>query len=90
MLPGINRLLEHEGAEYLIECEDLGEGSAAFEIRIILKGKGSLLWQKQVSYRDLLGQGLDAAEVARLLREQMERTVETASAAVVKGKLAAL
>ena len=87
MLPSINRVLEHDGTQYLVECEDLGSPTDAFELRISRKGEGSLLWRKQLSYKELLGEELPADRLALRLRERMARAVETASAAVVKGKI---
>lgn len=87
MLPGINHVLEHDGERYLVECEDLGTEKAAFELRI--SSGGNLLWQKRLSYQDLVDQERAAQELEGEVRARMERTVQTARAAVVQGKVKA-
>lgn len=86
MIVGVNRVCEHEGREYHIQVEDLGVEAAVFEIRVYLAG--SVLWRKRVSYADLVGKNLGRLEQDDALRAQMERTLQTVRAAIVKGKLA--
>jgi hypothetical protein len=86
MIVGVNRVCEHEGREYHIQAEDLGVETAVFEIRVYLAG--SVLWRKRVSYADLVGKNLGRLEQDDALRSQMEKTLQTVRAAIVKGKLA--
>jgi hypothetical protein len=88
MLPSINHVLEHDEIRYLIECEDLGRDKAAFEVRI--SAGGNLLWHKRLSYQELLAGRATAGELELEVRARMERTVETAKAAVAQGKVEAL
>lgn len=83
MIPGINRLFEHQDRKYRIECEDLGMPAGAFEIRVA--DGGSLLWQKRVPY----GEGVDPSQPTweRELRSKMEKTIQTVEAAIAKGKI---
>jgi len=85
MIVGMNRLIEHEGRQFHVQAEDLGEEHACFEIR--LHEKGGILWRKQVSYRDILGQGLPKDEQDDAIRASMEKTLHTVGAAIERGKL---
>lgn len=87
LLPGINRPFEHDGHQYLVECEDQGTGEAAFDLRLV-RG-GSQIWSKRISYQDLLDQdGLAEGELEHDLAARMEKLVQTTRAAVERGKLA--
>jgi hypothetical protein len=86
LLPGINRVFEHDGDRFLIECEDQGTDEAAFDLRVV-RG-GSQIWSKRVSYEDLLNQeDLSEGELEHELATRMEKLVHTARAAVERGKL---
>ncbi len=86
MLPGINRIHQHEGKDYHLQAEDLGPEQAAFEVRVY--DGGSVLWHKRMSYADLVAQKLPRLEQDEVLRVLMEKTLQTVQAAIAKGKLA--
>lgn len=85
LLPGINRVHEHDGARYLIECEDRGLGEAAFEVRVIRDG--SQLWSRRVPYQDLVDRELPETELEHELAARAEKTLQTVQAAIARGKL---
>jgi len=86
MLPGINRVHQHEGKDYHLQAEDLGQEQAVFEVRVY--DGGSVLWHKRMSYADLVAQKLPRLEQDEALRVLMEKTLQTVQAAIAKGKLA--
>jgi hypothetical protein len=85
MIVGVNRIYAHGGKDYHIQVEDLGVEQTAFEVRVY--DGGSLVWQKRLSYVDLVQQGLDRQAIEDQLRAQMEKTLHTVEAAIAKGKL---
>jgi hypothetical protein len=86
MIMGVNRVVPHDGREYHVQVEDLGEAQAAFEVRVYVAG--TVLWRKRVAYADVLAKGLPRLEQEEALRALMEKTLQTVQAAIVKGKLA--
>ena len=86
MIVGANRIVEHEGHAYQVQCEDLGVESANFEVRVY--ENGTVLWVKRVPYRAVLIKNLPRLEQDEELRSLMEKTIQTVGAAIVKGKLA--
>jgi hypothetical protein len=86
MIIGANRVVEHEGRSYHVQCEDLGVEAANFEVRVY-EG-GTVLWHKRVPYRAVLIRNLPKLEQDEELRSLMEKTIHTVGAAIVKGKLA--
>jgi hypothetical protein len=86
VIVGVNRIFAHEGKDYHIQVEDLGEGQAAFEVRVY--DHGAVRWRKKVGYGDILGRGLSHLEQDEELRLLMEKTLHTVQAAIAKGKLA--
>jgi hypothetical protein len=86
LLPGINRVYEHDGSRYLIECEDRGTTEAAFEVRVI-RG-GSQLWSRRIEYADLVGEKLSDTEIEHELAARAEKTIQTVQAAIARGKIA--
>lgn len=85
IITGINRIYEHDGRRFHVQCEDLGSDVAAYEIRVY--DGGSVLWLKRISYSDLVEQKLDQEEHERTLRVSMEKTIQTVQAAIAKGKI---
>lgn len=85
LLPGINRVYEHDGTRYLIECEDRGTAEGAFEVRVIRAG--NQLWARRIEYGDLLAGDASEAELERDLAARAEKTIQTVQAAIAKGKL---
>ena len=86
MVPGINRVVSHEGHEYHVQVEDLGVEQAALEARVF--EKGTVLWRRKVGYADILAQKLARLQQDDALRALMEKTLQTVQAAIAKGKLA--
>ena len=86
MIIGANRVVEHEGRSFHVQCEDLGVEAANFEVRVY-EG-GTVLWHKRVPYRAVLIKNLPKLEQDDELRSLMEKTIHTVGAAIVKGKLA--
>ena len=85
MIIGANRIVEHEGRAYHVQCEDLGTENANFEVRVY--ENGTVLWMKRVPYRAVLIKNLPRLEQDEELRALMEKTIHTVGAAIVKGKL---
>ena len=85
MIIGANRVFNHEDKEYHIQAEDLGVDQACFEVRVYIGG--SVLWRKQVSYADVVGQSLPKAEQEEALSSMMNKTITTVQAAIAKGKI---
>lgn len=85
MIIGANRIVEHEGHAYHVQCEDLGVEAATFEVRVY--ENGTVLWHKRVPYRAVLIRNLPKLEQDEELRSLMEKTIHTVGAAIVKGKL---
>ena len=86
MLPGVNRVYQHDGKEYHLQAEDLGVDQASFEARVY--DGGTVLWHKRISYADLVAQNLPRFELDEALRSLIEKTLNTIQAAIAKGKLA--
>lgn len=85
MITGSNRVFHHDGQEYHIQAEDLGDEAAVFELRVYQGG--GVVWLKRVGYRELLDQGLGKAEYEKALRGRMEKMILTVEAAISKGKI---
>lgn len=85
MITGINRIFDHEGRKFHIQCEDLGDEVAAYEIRVY--DAGTVLWLKRMSYADLVERKLPQHEHEHELRIQMDKTIKTVEAAIAKGKI---
>lgn len=82
---GINKIFEHGGKKLHIQTEDLGDETAAFEVRVY--DGGSVLFLKRIPYAELKEQQLPKHEHEQALRTLMERTTQTVQAAIVKGKI---
>ena len=87
MIIGANRVFAHQGKDYHIQAEDLGPEVGSFEVRVY--GKGTILWRKRVPYQSL-DKNLPKLEFEEAVRSQMEKTLHTVEAAIVKGKLTAV
>ena len=85
IVTGINRIIEHDGRQFHIQCEDLGSETAAYEIRVY--DGGTVLWLKRLEYTELAEQKLPTDEHERALRQLMEKTIQTVQAAIAKGKI---
>jgi hypothetical protein len=85
IITGINRIFEHDGRKFHIQCEDLGSETAAYEVRVY--DGGTVLWLKRLSYDDVAQQNLATEEHKKAVRQQMEKTIQTVQAAISKGKI---
>lgn len=85
MITGINTVHQHEGREFHLQAEDLGEEVKAFEVRVY--DQGSVVWQKRLDYSEIVDQGLPKQELEQALRKKMEKTLLTVEAAIAKGKI---
>ncbi len=85
MIVGLNLRVDHDGRQYHVQVEDLGEAKACFEVR--LHEGGGIRWSKQVSYQDILAQGLARAEQDEAIRSSMEKMLHTVATAIARGKL---
>lgn len=85
IITGINRIFEHEGRKFHIQCEDLGSEIAAYEIRVY--DGGTVLWLKRISCSDLAEKDLPKEEYEKTLRLRMDKTIQTVQAAIAKGKI---
>lgn len=85
MIVGSNTVFPHEGTEYHIQAEDLGMKFKSFEVRVYQGG--TVLFQKRISYEDVVEQGLGPAEFEVAVRTRMDKMIHTVEAAIVKGKI---
>jgi hypothetical protein len=85
MITGINQIFKHEGRDFHIQCEDLGDEVGAYEIRVY--DGGTVLWLKRMSYAALIEKKLPQIEHEHELRTQMSKLIKTVEAAIVKGKI---
>ncbi len=85
MIMGVNRVYQHNGREFHVQCEDLGGALSCFEVRVY--DKGAVLWRKKVSYADVVEKHLPKAELDEALNGLMEKTIFTVQAAIAKGKI---
>ncbi len=85
MIVGLNLKIEHQGRQFHLQVEDLGEARACFEVR--LHEGGGILWSKQVSYQDVLARKLPREQQDDAIRASMEKMLHTAASAVARGKL---
>ena len=81
MVTGSNRVFEHADREFHIQVEDLATGETV-EVRVY--DKGAVLFVKRVPYGEAIA-GAPVREDA--IRAFMEKTIQTVSAAIVKGKI---
>ncbi len=82
MVTGANRVFEHAGREFHIQVEDLTSGDTV-EVRVY--DKGAVLFVKRLPYAEAIA-GAPSREDA--IRTFMEKTIQTISAAIAKGKIA--
>ena len=54
---------------------------------VLAARRGGIVWQKQVSYRDILAKGLPREEQDEAVRSSMEKVLHTAATAIARGKL---
>ncbi len=85
MITGSNKIFVHEGREFHLQAEDLGAAAKVFEMRVY--DRGTVLWQKRVSYEEIIAQELPKLEFEQALRAKMEKTMLTVEAAIAKGKI---
>jgi len=85
LIVGLNLRVEHEGRQFHLQVEDLGETRASFEVR--LHEGGGIVWSKHVSYQDILAQGLPRDQQDDAIRSSMEKMLHTVATAIARGKL---
>ena len=85
MLAAINTVLKHDGHEYHVNCEDLGDAEGCIVIRIL--DKGGILWEKRFPHPEAVTAAEGKREAEQALRSQMAKTVQTVEAAIAKGRL---
>lgn len=85
MIAGLNRIFEHEGREFHIQVEDLGEEQASFEVRV--HSGGGIVWHKKMSYAETVARGLPKGEQDEAVTSAMEKALHTVQAAIARGKL---
>ena len=81
MVTGANRVFEHAGREFHIQIEDLAAGDTV-EVRVY--DKGAVLWVKRMPYAEAIA---GAPERDDAIRAFIEKTIQTVSAAIAKGKI---
>jgi predicted aspartyl protease len=81
LVTGTNRVYVHEGREFHIQIEDLGQGDT-IEVRVY--DTGAVLFVKRVPYSEAIA---GAPERDDAIRAFMEKTIQTVSAAIAKGKI---
>ena len=85
MITGSNKIFVHDGREFHLQAEDLGVEAKVFEVRVY--DSGTVLWQKRVSYEDILAQDLPKLQLEQALRTKMDKTMLTVEAGIAKGKI---
>ena len=85
MIVSTNRVVAHEGRDYHIQAEDLGEAEASFEVRVY--ERGTVLWRRRLSYSELVAKHLERLAFEDELRAQMEKAAHTVEAAILRGRL---
>jgi hypothetical protein len=85
VIVGLNRIFEHEGKEFHVQVEDLGEAQACFEVRV--HSGGGIVWQKKMSTAEILAKGLPKADQDEAVSSAMEKALHTVQAAIARGKL---
>jgi len=85
VIVGLNHIVEHEGREFHVQVEDLGEEQASFDVRV--HSGGGIVWQKKMSYTETLAKGLSKAEQDEAVSSAMEKALHTVEAAIARGKL---
>jgi hypothetical protein len=85
MIVGLNQIFQHEGREFHIQVEDLGEEQASFEVRV--HSGGGIVWQKKMSYAETLAKRLPKADQDEAVSNAMEKAMHTVQAAIARGKL---
>ena len=85
MISGSNSVFQHDGKEYHIQAEDLGDEAGVFEVRVYLGG--GVVWLKRISHADLVEQDVGKVEYEKTLRSRMEKMILTVEAAIAKGKI---
>jgi hypothetical protein len=85
VIVGLNHIFEHEGREFHIQVEDLGEEQASFEVRV--HSGGGIVWQKKMGYTEILEKKLPRAEQDEAVSSAMEKAMHTVEAAIARGKL---
>ncbi len=81
MITGTNRVFEHGGREFHIQIEDLTAGDT-LEVRVY--DRGAVLFVKRVAYAEAIA---FAPVREDAIRAFMEKTIQTVSAAIAKGKI---
>jgi hypothetical protein len=82
MVTGANRVFEHAGREFHIQVEDLTSGD---QVEVRVYDKGAVLFVKRLPYAEAIA-GAPSRDDA--IRTFMEKTIQTISAAIAKGKIA--
>ena len=82
MVTGSNRVFEHAGRQFHIQVEDLAEGDT-IEVRVY--DKGAVLFVKRLPYAEVIAQAPSREDA---IRGFMEKTIQTVSVAIAKGKIA--
>lgn len=82
MVTGSNRVFEHAGRQFHIQVEDLATGDTV-EVRVY--DKGAVLFVKRVPYAEAIASAECRDDAIRTF---MEKTIQTVSAAIAKGKIA--
>ncbi|MEM9555580.1 MAG: hypothetical protein AAGC60_15085 [Acidobacteriota bacterium] len=85
MITGNNRVVEHDGRQYHLQVEDLGDASQQFEIRVY--DGGTVLWQKRVSYDDVVEPDMSRPALEHAVRAKMDKMLLTVEAGIQKGKI---
>jgi hypothetical protein len=85
MIVGLNLRVDHEDRQFHVQVEDLGEARACFEVRV--HEGGGIRWSKQVSYQEIIDQGLPRDQLDDKVRSSMEKMLHTAATAIARGKL---
>lgn len=81
MLTGANRVFPHEGREFHVQVEDLASGDTV-EVRVY--DKGAVLFVKRIPYAEAVA---GAPDRDAAIRAFMEKTIQTVTAAIARGKI---
>ena len=75
MIPGLNTNVNHAGAEYHVQTEDLGQENP-YVLTLVFR-EGAIIAREKVNYGEALGDGASEAQVKRFMDQQHQRIIQT-------------
>jgi hypothetical protein len=73
MVPGFNTSVVHDGTEYHVQTEDLGD-KHPYILTLVYRG-GAIVSREKVDYREALGAQASPAQIKTFMEDQHQRTM---------------